>query len=29
MHDVDPNRFRVFPMFVGHTMGVGVQVAFW
>ena len=29
MHDVDPNRFRVFPMVAGHTMGVGVTVAFW
>ena len=29
LHDVDPTRFRIFPMVAGHTMGVGVTVAFW
>ena len=29
LHDVDPNRFRVFPMVVDHTMGIGVTIAFY
>ncbi|MFI5315635.1 MAG: phosphatase PAP2 family protein [Myxococcota bacterium] len=27
MHDVDPNRWRVFPVVMNHTVGVGMTVA--
>ena len=28
MHAADPKRYRIFPVAVGHTMGLGVSVAF-
>jgi membrane-associated phospholipid phosphatase len=27
LHDADPERFRVFPLVAGHTLGLGVTVA--
>ena len=27
LHDVDPNRFRVFPLVVDHSVGLGVSIA--
>ena len=28
LHDTDPNRFRVFPLVMNHTMGIGVTFTF-